>query len=84
MTAAVIRIRGSGDNDECGYCRHCGRDNRGYESEPCSDDCPQYDDVEAARLRWVEACRVRDEATERAREALAEWSRLEREANDAE
>jgi len=42
--------------------------------------CP--DEVEAARLRWVEACRVRDEATERAREALAEWSRLEREASD--
>lgn len=42
--------------------------------------CP--DEVEAARLRWVEACRLRDEATERAREALAEWSRLEREASD--
>lgn len=40
--------------------------------------CPE--DVAAARLRWVEACRVRDEATKRAQEALAEWSRLEREA----
>lgn len=30
------------DNDEHGQCRHCGRDNRGYEQEPCADECPQY------------------------------------------
>jgi hypothetical protein len=30
-------------NDENGRCTYCGRDNRGYENEPCSDDCPQYD-----------------------------------------
>lgn len=23
-------------------CPHCGRDNTGYEGQPCSDDCPQY------------------------------------------
>jgi hypothetical protein len=30
-------------NDENGECRYCGRDNEGFEKEPCSDDCPQYD-----------------------------------------
>jgi hypothetical protein len=30
------------DNDEAGQCRHCGRDNVGYEADPCSDECPQY------------------------------------------
>jgi len=37
------------DNDENGQCRQCGRDNRGYENDPCSDDCPLYDDP-AVRL----------------------------------
>lgn len=32
------------ENDETGHCKHCGRDNRGYEGEPCSDDCPLYDE----------------------------------------
>lgn len=27
-------------NDAEGHCVHCGRDNRGYESEPCCEDCP--------------------------------------------
>lgn len=31
-------------NDETGHCTSCGRDNRGHEGEPCSDDCPMYDD----------------------------------------
>lgn len=31
------------DNDANGHCRHCGRDNRGYETDPCADECPQYD-----------------------------------------
>lgn len=31
------------DSDESGHCRHCGRDNRGHETESCSDDCPQYE-----------------------------------------
>jgi hypothetical protein len=30
------------NNDENGQCQSCGRDNRGHETEPCSDDCPQY------------------------------------------
>lgn len=30
------------DNDCNGICRHCGRDNKGYESERCSDDCPMF------------------------------------------
>ena len=30
------------DDDENGQCNHCGRDNSGYEREPCADDCPQY------------------------------------------
>ena len=34
-------------NDENGRCTYCGRDNRGYENEPCSDDCPQYDALDA-------------------------------------
>lgn len=29
-------------NDARGLCTHCGRDNSGYEGEPCIDDCPQY------------------------------------------
>ena len=33
------------DNDENGQCRHCGRDNRSYETERCSDDCPLYWEV---------------------------------------
>jgi hypothetical protein len=32
------------NNDENGRCIFCGRDNHGYEAEPCSDDCPQYGD----------------------------------------
>lgn len=28
------------DNDRSGRCVHCGRDNRGFEHLPCSDDCP--------------------------------------------
>jgi hypothetical protein len=35
--------------------------------------------VERERERWAMACRVRDEAAQVAREALARWSRLERE-----
>jgi hypothetical protein len=35
--------------------------------------------VERERERWVLACRVRDEAAQVAREALARWARLERE-----
>jgi hypothetical protein len=35
--------------------------------------------VEQERARWVHARRVRDEAAQVAREALARWSRLERE-----
>jgi hypothetical protein len=35
--------------------------------------------VEQERERWVQACRVRDEAAQVAREALARWARLERE-----
>jgi hypothetical protein len=35
--------------------------------------------VEQERARWAMACRVRDEAAQVAREALARWSRLERE-----
>lgn len=27
-------------NDVSGQCSECGRDNQGYEGEPCSDDCP--------------------------------------------
>ena len=29
------------DNDGTGHCRYCGRDNRGEERGPCSDDCPR-------------------------------------------
>lgn len=29
-------------NDEHGHCVSCGRDNSGYEGEPCADDCPMY------------------------------------------
>jgi hypothetical protein len=36
--------------------------------------------VERERLRWVEACRVRDEAVQVAREALARWAKAEKEA----
>lgn len=32
------------DNDEQGYCKHCGRDNSDYPDDRCSDDCPLYDD----------------------------------------
>lgn len=28
--------------DENGHCVHCGRDNNGYENQPCSDECPAY------------------------------------------
>jgi hypothetical protein len=28
--------------DENGHCVHCGRDNNGYEDQPCSDECPAY------------------------------------------
>jgi hypothetical protein len=40
-------------------CQHCGRDNAGYESEPCAEDCPQYDviirvdDENYAEAFWV-------------------------------
>lgn len=30
------------DNDYNGICRHCGRDNNGYEADRCSDDCPLF------------------------------------------
>lgn len=29
-------------NDKSGHCVACGRDNRGYECQPCADDCPMY------------------------------------------
>lgn len=29
-------------NDETGHCVSCGRDNSGYEGEPCADECPMY------------------------------------------
>jgi hypothetical protein len=29
-------------NDCNGICQHCGRDNKGYEVDRCSDDCPLY------------------------------------------
>lgn len=35
--------------------------------------------VEQERQRWVQARRVRDEAAQVARDALARWARLERE-----
>ena len=35
--------------------------------------------VERERERWAIACRVRDEAAQVARDALARWARLERE-----
>ena len=35
--------------------------------------------VEQERERWIHARRVRDEAAQVAREALARWARLERE-----
>jgi len=28
------------NNDKHGQCTYCGRDNRGYEDELCSDNCP--------------------------------------------
>mgnify|MGYP000982322190 FL=1 len=28
--------------DENGHCVHCGRDNTGYEDQPCSGECPAY------------------------------------------
>lgn len=30
------------DNDYKNVCRHCGRDNNGYEADRCSDDCPLF------------------------------------------
>jgi hypothetical protein len=35
--------------------------------------------VEQERARWAQACRVRDEAAQVAREALARWEKAERE-----
>ena len=35
--------------------------------------------VEQERERWVHACRVRDEAAQVAREALARWAQAEKE-----
>lgn len=32
-------------NDAGSHCIHCGRDNSGHEGEPCSDDCPMFDEV---------------------------------------
>ncbi len=34
--------------------------------------------VERERLRWIEACRVRDEAIVAAREALERWTQAEK------
>lgn len=31
------------DNDQTGHCKWCGRDNRGEETGPCSDDCPRQE-----------------------------------------
>lgn len=39
------------ENDAGGFCVHCGRDNRGYEGEPCSDDCPLYWEVQGIPYR---------------------------------
>ncbi|WP_037500637.1 hypothetical protein [Sphingomonas jaspsi] len=33
------------DNDENGQCKHCGRDNSDYRLNPCSADCPLYDEA---------------------------------------
>jgi hypothetical protein len=35
--------------------------------------------VAQERARWEHACRVRDEAAQRAREALARWAKAEKE-----
>lgn len=35
--------------------------------------------VEQERARWAMACRVRDEAAQVARDALARWAKLEQE-----
>lgn len=40
LLAALKDLLGDRRNDENGRCLHCGRDNRGYDLEPCSDDCP--------------------------------------------
>ena len=45
---ACADILNDDNNDENGQCRHCGRDNEGFENEPCSDDCPQYEQVKGA------------------------------------
>lgn len=37
LEALVDLLGGVGHTN--GLCHHCGRDNRGYENEPCSDDC---------------------------------------------
>lgn len=29
-------------NDANGNCVHCGRDNKGYEGQACSDECSMY------------------------------------------
>ena len=38
--AALITATARENNDANGQCIYCGRDNRGHEHEPCSDDCP--------------------------------------------
>lgn len=37
--------------------------------------------VERERARWVEACRIRDEAVQVARDALARWAQVNKERN---
>lgn len=44
------KVPNPAENDETGHCVECGRDNNGYEGEPCSDDCPMYDDGENVTL----------------------------------
>ena len=49
LANALRDLLGEHRHDERGTCLHCGRDNSGYENEPCSDDCP--DEVARAALK---------------------------------
>jgi hypothetical protein len=55
------------NNDQNGQCTYCGRDNRGHEHEPCSDDCP-YEPTDAA-IAW-QLARMDTGATEADARAL--------------
>lgn len=43
------------DNLSDGSCRHCGRDNLGYEADRCADDCPIFDVSPEESLRSASA-----------------------------